>query len=252
MPIGKCIDDLLTRNDIDPARDRGLRLVPRRVLCGALRLLRASACGGHLAWRDLVDTGTVGRRQGKPWTYRPHQDRVRRAGSMKEALEKGPAILEGHLEHMKSLPDRPRRARRAGVASARKVADYAASKGVNVSASFVPRMKLARTTAGMTTPIIGQELMVDWLSDVFGIDERALRGSAMNPDPEPGNLPASHGVPGLAGATGHPRYEPPQGRNIVQKRHAALAMFLITLVSYVLNAVDRTVRRSWRSRCAAR
>ena len=30
-------------------------------------------------------------------------------------------------------------------------------------------------------PTIGQELMADWLADVFGIDERELRKKALNP-----------------------------------------------------------------------
>jgi hypothetical protein len=30
-------------------------------------------------------------------------------------------------------------------------------------------------------PTMGQELMIDWLADLFGIDERELRKTAMNP-----------------------------------------------------------------------
>jgi MFS family permease len=52
---------------------------------------------------------------------------------------------------------------------------------------------------------------------------------------------AKRGVPSRAGAAGHRATRRPRGRNIVQKRHAALGMFLILLLSYVLNAVDRTL-----------
>ncbi|MGH7279287.1 MAG: hypothetical protein ACREJG_11455 [Candidatus Rokuibacteriota bacterium] len=30
-------------------------------------------------------------------------------------------------------------------------------------------------------PTIGQELLVDWLADVFGIDQRALAARSLNP-----------------------------------------------------------------------
>ena len=48
-----------------------------------------------------------------------------------------------------------------------------------------PRQAPAATTGAdhcqHDNPTIGQELMTDWLADVFGIDQRALLKKAVNP-----------------------------------------------------------------------
>jgi len=63
----------------------------------------------------------------------------------------------------------------------RKVADYAKSKGVDVTLRFVTEEETGADHCQHDNPTIGQELMVDWLADKFGIDERELRKKAMNP-----------------------------------------------------------------------
>jgi len=66
-----------------------------------------------------------------------------------------------------------------GVASARKVADYAKSKGVDVTLRFLTEEETGADHCQHDNPTIGQELMADWLADVFKIDERELRKKAM-------------------------------------------------------------------------
>jgi hypothetical protein len=61
-----------------------------------------------------------------------------------------------------------------GVENARTVFDYAQRHGVNATL----RLTLAEETGAEhcqhDNPTLGQELMLDWLTDVFGIDQRAL------------------------------------------------------------------------------
>ena len=139
VPIGKCIDYLLTRNDIDPAKIAVCGSSLRWILRGARRLLRASPGGRHLAWRDLGRFRNCGPARKEDHGLADHIKTVFGAGSMKEAMEKAkPFVLEGHLDHMKCPYLIVHGGHDVlGVAAARRVADYAKSKGVDVTLRFV-------------------------------------------------------------------------------------------------------------------
>jgi pimeloyl-ACP methyl ester carboxylesterase len=182
VPIGKCIDYLLTRNDIDPKKIAvcGSSLggyYAARAGCYEHRLAAAISHGAIWSIPELwagakEDHGLA-----------DHIKTVFGAGSMKEAMEKAkPFVLEGHLDHMKCPYLIVHGGHDVlGVASARKVADYAKSKGVNVTLRFVTEEETGADHCQHDNPTIGQELMADWLADVFGINERELRKKAMNP-----------------------------------------------------------------------
>ena len=182
VPIGKCIDYLLTRQDIDPARIAvcGSSLggyYAARAGCYEHRLAAAISHGAIWSIPELwagakEDHGLA-----------DHIKTVFGARSMKEAMEKSrPFVLEGHLDHMKCPYLIVHGGHDVlGVASARKVADYAKSKGVNVTLRFVTEEETGADHCQHDNPTVGQELMADWLADVFGIDERELRKKAMNP-----------------------------------------------------------------------
>ena len=102
---------------------------------------------------------------------------------MKEALEKSkPFTLDGHLENMKCPYLIVHGGHDVlGVAQASKVHDYAKSKGVDVTLRLVSEEETGADHCQHDNPTIGQELMADWLADVFKIDERELRKKALNP-----------------------------------------------------------------------
>ena len=182
VPIGKCIDYLLTRNDIDPAKIAvcGSSLggyYAARAGCYEHRLAAAISHGAIWSIPELwagakEDHGLA-----------DHIKTVFGAGSMKEAMEKAkPFVLEGHLDHMKCPYLIVHGGHDVlGVAAARRVADYAKSKGVDVTLRFVTEDETGADHCQHDNPTIGQELMADWLADVFGIDEREMRKKVMNP-----------------------------------------------------------------------
>jgi dipeptidyl aminopeptidase/acylaminoacyl peptidase len=65
-----------------------------------------------------------------------------------------------------------------GMSHATKVYEYAKSRGKDVTLRFVTPEETGAEHCQHDNPTIGQELMADWLADVFGIDERALRKKA--------------------------------------------------------------------------
>ncbi len=68
-----------------------------------------------------------------------------------------------------------------GMSQARKVYDYARSKGVNATLRFVTAEETGAEHCQHDNPTIGQELMADWLADAFGIDQRRLASRALAP-----------------------------------------------------------------------
>jgi dienelactone hydrolase len=182
VPIGKCIDYLLTRQDIDPARI---------AVCG-------SSLGGYYAARSGCYEPRLAAAisHGAIWSIpelwanakedhglADHIKTVFGASSMKEAMEKAkPFALEGHLDHMQCPYLIVHGGHDVlGVAAAQKVADYAKSKGVDVTLRFVNENETGADHCQHDNPTMGQELMIDWLADLFDIDERELRKTAMNP-----------------------------------------------------------------------
>jgi dipeptidyl aminopeptidase/acylaminoacyl peptidase len=182
VPIGKCVDYLLTRKDIDPARI---------AVCGSSlggfyaaragsyehRLAAAISHGAIWSIPDLWANAT------ETHGLADHIKTVFAASSMKEALEKAkPFTLEGHIENMKCPYLIVHGGHDVlGVAQAARVHDYAKAKGVDVTLRLVSEEETGADHCQHDNPTIGQELMADWLADVFGIDERELRKKALNP-----------------------------------------------------------------------
>jgi len=179
VPIGRCIDYLGARNDID---------MSRIALCGsslggyyAARAgsfePRLAACISHGAIWDLAPQ-IAGR--GDDWGLADHFLWVMGARSMKEVVEKVSNFrLEGVLDHMKC----PYLIVHGGydvlgVKQAQIVSDYATSKGVDVTFRLVGEEDTGADHCQHDNPTIGLEIIGDWLANKFGIDETALRKEA--------------------------------------------------------------------------
>ena len=97
-------------------------------------------------------------------------------------MEKAKAFtLDGHLEHMRC----PYLVLHGGhdvltVSAARKTYDYAKPKGVNVTLRLVEPHETGAEHCQHDNPTIGQEILSDWLADIFKIDQRALLRTGWN------------------------------------------------------------------------
>jgi pimeloyl-ACP methyl ester carboxylesterase len=181
-PVGKCIDWLLKRADIDPARIAvcGSSLggyYSARAGCYEHRLAAVISHGAIWAVTDLWGN------KGENFGLAMHIKRVFGAPGMKAAMEKAEAFtLEGHLEHMRC----PYLILHDGhdvltVSAARKTFGYAKQKGVNVILRLVAPEETGAEHCQHDNPTIGQEILSDWLADVFKIDRRALLKTCWNP-----------------------------------------------------------------------
>jgi hypothetical protein len=63
------------------------------------------------------------------------------------------------------------------MSQATKTYEYARAHGVNATLRFVTPEETGAEHCQHDNPTIGQELLADWLADVFGIDQRALGGA---------------------------------------------------------------------------
>ena len=183
VPVGRCIDWLERRQDVDATRIAccGSSLggyYAARAGCYEHRLAAVIAHGAIWAITDLWG-GTDdahGLAEHIRWVFgRP---------SMKAAMEKARAFtLDGHLEHMRC----PFLVLHGGhdvltVSQAKKVHDYARSKGVDVTLRLVSESETGAEHCQHDNPTIGQELLADWLAGQFGIDQRRLLATqALNP-----------------------------------------------------------------------
>jgi dienelactone hydrolase len=182
VPVGRCIDYLLQRSDIDPARIAvcGSSLggyYAARAGCYEHRLAAAISHGAIWSIPSLWATAT------EEHGLADHIKWVFGAASMKEALQKAePFKLEGHLKSMRC----PYLILHGGydvlgVASARQVYDHAKANDVDVTLRFVTEEETGAEHCQHDNATIGQELMADWLADRFGIDQRELRKKSLNP-----------------------------------------------------------------------
>jgi len=182
VPIGRCIDYLETRKDVDHSRIAvcGSSLggyYAARAGCYEHRLAAAISHGAIWSIPDLWATAT------EEHGLADHIKWVFAAESVKEALEKAkPFTLDGHLENMKC----PYLIVHGGfdvlgVSQASRVHDYAKARGVDVTLRFVSEDETGAEHCQHDNATIGQELMTDWLADRFGIDQVALRKKALNP-----------------------------------------------------------------------
>lgn len=181
VPVGYCIDYLETRKDVDARRIAvcGSSLggfYAARAGCYEPRLAAAISHGAIWSIPDLWANAD------EDHGLADHIKWVFGADSMAQALEMAqPFTLEGNLEHMKC----PYLIVHGGfdvlgVEQASKVHDYAQSKGVASTLRFVTEDETGAEHCQHDNPTIGQELMADWLADLFKIDQRALRKSMIN------------------------------------------------------------------------
>jgi dipeptidyl aminopeptidase/acylaminoacyl peptidase len=182
VPIGRCIDYLESRNDVDHPRIAvcGSSLggyYAARAGCYEHRLAAAISHGAIWSIPDLWASAT------EEHGLADHIKWVFGAPSVKEALQKAkPFTLDGHLDNMKC----PYLIVHGGfdvlgVSQASRVHDYAKSKGVDVTLRFVTEEETGAEHCQHDNATIGQELMADWLADRFGIDQAQLRKRALNP-----------------------------------------------------------------------
>lgn len=181
VPVGKCIDYLLTRDDIDPARiavcgsSLGGYYAAR---AGSYEPRLAAAISHGAIWSIPELWGNVDEDHG----LADHIKAVFGIDAMKDAQEASRLFtLEGHIDKMKCPYLIVHGGHDVlGVTAARKVADYAKSKGVNVTLRLVEEDETGADHCQHDNPTIGQELMMDWLADVFKINQRELSKKAMN------------------------------------------------------------------------
>lgn len=182
VPIGKCIDWLVARDDVDASRIAvcGSSLggyYAARAGCYEHRLAACIAHGAIWAITDLWGNAddNHGLAEHIRWVFgKP---------SMKAAMEKAKDFtLDGHLDHMKC----PFLVMHGGhdvltVSQAQKVYDYAKSKGVDVTLRLLSEEETGAEHCQHDNPTIGQEILADWLADRFGINQRELLKTSVNP-----------------------------------------------------------------------
>ena len=182
VPIGRCVDYLLTRKDVDPARIAvcGSSLGGYYATRAGAKEHRLAACIAHGAVWSIHD---IFKSHGESHPLAPWIKFVFGCRTMPETIERARAFtLEGVLEEMRC----PFLIVHGGydvlgMSQATTTYEYAKAKGVNATLRFVTPEETGADHCQHDNPTIGQELMADWLADVFGIDQRALGRRALNP-----------------------------------------------------------------------
>jgi dienelactone hydrolase len=178
VPIGKCIDWLEARSDVDASRIAvcGSSLggyYAARAGCYEHRLAACIAHGAIWAITDLWGDASEdhGLSEHIKWVFG--------CDSMKESMKKAKDFtLDGHLDHMQC----PFLVMHGGhdvltVSQAQKVYDYGKAKGKDVTLRLLNEEETGAEHCQHDNPTIGQEILGDWLADRFGIDQRALMSS---------------------------------------------------------------------------
>jgi dienelactone hydrolase len=180
VPVGKCIDWLLKRSDVDASRIAvsGSSLGGYYSARAGSKEHRLAACISHGAIWDVAQRF---RDRGEGHALANHMKWVFGAKSMAEAIEKAkPFRLEGVLDGMQC----PYLVLHGGhdvlgVENSKTVYEYARSKGVQVTLRLTSAEETGAEHCQHDNPTLGQELMIDWLADVFRIDQRALGSEQM-------------------------------------------------------------------------
>jgi len=175
VPVGRCIDFLLRRTDVDASRIAvsGSSLGGYYSARAGSKEHRLAACISHGAIWDVEQRF---RDRGENHALANHMKWVFGAKSMAEAIAKAkPFKLEGVLDGMRC----PYLVLHGGhdvlgVESSRTVYEYAKSKGVKVTLRLTSEEETGAEHCQHDNPTLGQELMIDWLADVFRIDQRGL------------------------------------------------------------------------------
>lgn len=175
VPIGKCVDWLEQRDDVDMHRvavsgssvggyyaARAASMEPRL----AAYISHGAIWDIHERWKSRDDThGLAG-----------HIKWVIGAQSMAEATEIAkPFTLEGVLENMQC----PYLIIHGGhdvlgVEAVKKVYDYARRHGIDATLRLTTEEETGAEHCQHDNPTLGQELMLDWLCDVFKIGQTQL------------------------------------------------------------------------------
>ncbi len=182
VPVGRCIDYLLTRKDVDASRLAvcGSSLGGYYAARAGSMEPRLAACISHGAIWDIYD---LWKNADESHGLASHIKWVFGVTTMAEARERAKAFtLDGALEHMRC----PYLIVHGGydvlgMSHATKVYEYGRAKGVNVILRFVTPEETGAEHCQHDNPTIGQELMADWLADVFKIDQRALLRASLHP-----------------------------------------------------------------------
>jgi len=175
VPVGRCIDFLLTRKDIDPTRIAvsGSSLGGYYSARAGSKEHRLAACISHGAIWDVEQRF---RDRGEDHALAGHMKWVLGAKSMAEAIEKAkPFKLEGVLSGMKC----PYLVLHGGhdvlgVENSKTVYEYAKKHSVKVTLRLTTEEETGAEHCQHDNPTLGQELMIDWLADVFRIDQKKL------------------------------------------------------------------------------
>jgi dienelactone hydrolase len=178
VPVGRCIDYLETRDDVDVTRIAvsGSSLGGYYAARAASREHRLAAAVSHGAiwsidsfWGDATEDHGLA----------SHMKWVFGVDSVAEMLHKGRDFdLEGVLEDMQC----PYLVLHGGydvlgVDQATRVHDYARDHGVDVTLRLLSADETGAEHCQHDNPSLGMEIVADWLATRFGIDERALRRS---------------------------------------------------------------------------
>lgn len=175
VPVGRCIDCLETRSDVDTSRIAisGSSLGGYHAARAASREPRLAACISHGAIWGLSERLAA---------FPPDHPLVRHfvwvfgVKTMAEVVERaGQFDLRGVLSDMKC----PYLIIHGGhdvlgVEGAGKLHEAAKAAGVDVTCRIVSEEETGADHCQHDNPTLGQELMLDWLADRLGVDQRQL------------------------------------------------------------------------------
>ena len=175
VPVGRCIDWLEKRADVDAKRIAvsGSSMGGYYSARAGSKEHRLAACISHGAIWDVEQRF---RDRGEDHALANHMKWVLGAKSMAEAIEKAkPFKLEGVLNEMKC----PYLVLHGGhdvlgVENSKTVYEYAKQHGVNVTLRLTTEEETGAEHCQHDNPTLGQELMIDWLADVFKINQKNL------------------------------------------------------------------------------
>src|ERR1700759_5511242 len=182
VPIGKCIDWLEQRDDVDPKRIAvcGSSMggpYAARAACYEPRLAAAISHGAIWSVHDMWGTKGDDFGLAMPIRWGFGAKSIRHAHELMK-----PFTLKGHLEHMKC----PYLVLHGGhdvltVTAARSTYDYAKANGVDATLRILDPEETGAEHCQHDNPTIGQEVLADWLANRFGIEQRVLLKTSINP-----------------------------------------------------------------------
>ena len=181
-PVGAVLDFLSSRTDLDSGRvaAAGVSLGGYYAARAGAKEHRLAACIAHGAVWSIHE---IFKNHGESHPLAPWIKFVFGCRTMPETIERARAFtLDGVLEEMRCPFLIVHGGHDVlGMSQATKTHEYAKAKGVDATLRFVMPEETGADHCQHDNPTIGQELMADWLADVFGIDQRALAKRALSP-----------------------------------------------------------------------